>query len=184
MPILHRMVRILILSVCLFAAASASSACADELSTPSSPAYLDLSWADLLPEGEAERIAELMQVQAIQNGFDHFGLERMPQIQTFNTVEALDGRRVRIGGYVLPFDFTGSGTINRFLLVPYVGACIHVPPPPPNQLVYVTADTPVEIGGLWHPVFVEGVMRTARHDNDLGDTAYTLELIEITPYRS
>ena len=106
----------------------------------------------------------------------------MPQIQTFNTVDALDGRRVRMGGYVLPFDFTGSREISRFLLVPYVGACIHVPPPPPNQLVYVTAENPIQIDGLWDPVFVEGIMRTSRHDNDLGDTAYTLELIEISPY--
>ncbi|MCR9130336.1 MAG: DUF3299 domain-containing protein [Alphaproteobacteria bacterium] len=150
----------------------------------SSPAYLDLAWSDLLPEGEAQRISELQQLQALQNGFDHFGTEAMPQIQTFNVVEELDGRRVRLGGYVLPFDFTGSRQITRFLLVPYVGACIHVPPPPPNQLVFVTTEEPVEVSGLWDPVFAEGIMRTARHDNELGDTAYTLELISLTPYES
>ncbi|MFW6413131.1 MAG: DUF3299 domain-containing protein [Oceanicaulis sp.] len=148
------------------------------------PVYLDLAWADLLPEGEAERIAELQQMQAVQTGFDHFGTEAMPQIQTFNVVEELDGRRVRIGGYVLPFDFTGSREINRFLLVPYVGACIHVPPPPPNQLVYVTTEEPIVVDGLWDPVFAEGIMRTTRNDNELGDTAYTLELIELKPYES
>jgi hypothetical protein len=148
---------------------------------PSSPAFLDLSWSDLLPEGEAQRIAELQQMQAVASGMDHFGIESMPQIQTFNTVEALDGQRVRIGGYVLPFDFNG-GEISRFLLVPYVGACIHVPPPPPNQLVYVTTAEPIEIDGLWDPVYAEGIMRTTRQDNDLGDTAYTLELDVIRPY--
>ena len=137
-----------------------------------------------LPEGEAERIAQLQQMQAVQSGMDHFGAERMPQIQTFNTVDALDGQVVRMGGYVLPFDFTGSREISRFLLVPYVGACIHVPPPPPNQLVYVHAEEPIQIQGLWDPVYVKGVMRTDRHDNELGDTAYTLELTEIQPYES
>ena len=151
----------------------------DEASTP---AYLGLSWADLLPDGEAERIAQLSQMQALQVGFNHFGTDRMPQIQTFNVVESLDGQRVRLGGYVLPFEFTRSGEINRFLLVPYIGACIHVPPPPPNQLVYVTADPVVEITGLWDPVFAEGIMRTTRNENNLGDTAYTLELISLTPY--
>ncbi|MEQ8404058.1 MAG: DUF3299 domain-containing protein [Oceanicaulis sp.] len=148
---------------------------------PSSQEFLDLAWSDLLPEGEARRIAELQQMQAVASGIDHFGVERMPQIQTFNTVDALDGERVRIGGYVLPFDFNG-GEISRFLLVPYVGACIHVPPPPPNQLVYVTTSEPIEIDGLWDPVYAEGIMRTKRQDNELGDTAYTLELDTLRPY--
>ena len=148
-----------------------------------SPAYLDLAWSDLLPEGEAERIARLQQMQAVQTGFDHFGTERMPQVGTFNTVEELDGRRVRLPGYVLPFDFSGNREITRFLLVPYVGACIHVPPPPPNQLVYVETGEPVRIEGLWDAVHVEGVLRAERQDNDLGDAAYTLELIALTPYR-
>ena len=168
----------------VLAGAAASPSQAQDAEEMSSPAYLDLAWSDLLPEGEAQRIAELQQLQALQNGFDHFGTEAMPQIQTFNVVEELDGRRVRLGGYVLPFDFTGSREITRFLLVPYVGACIHVPPPPPNQLVFVTTEEPVEVSGLWDPVYAEGVMRTARHDNELGDTAYTLELISLTPYES
>lgn len=162
----------------------ASSALAQDSEEQSTPAFIDLAWADLLPEGEAERINQLMQVQSLQQGMDHFGADRMPQIQTFEVVEELDGERVRIGGYVLPFDFTGSREISRFLLVPYVGACIHVPPPPPNQLVFVTTEEPIQVQGLWDPVYVEGTMRTQRHDNELGDTAYTLELIEMTPYRS
>lgn len=143
---------------------------------------LELSWADLLPDGEAQRIAEL-QMQYYGGGIDHFGAGPMAQIETFNVVEDLDGQKVRIGGYVLPLDFTGSRELNRFLLVPYIGACIHVPPPPPNQLVFVTTDAPVEVRGLWDPVFLDGVMRTQRHDNDLGNTAYTLELTALTPYR-
>lgn len=163
---------------------AATPSLAQDASRMSSPAYQDLAWSDLLPEGEAQRIAELQQLQALQNGFDHFGAEAMPQIQTFNVVDALDGQRVRLGGYVLPFDFTGSRQITRFLLVPYVGACVHVPPPPPNQLVFVTTDTPVEVDGLWDPVFAEGIMRTTGHENDLGDTAYTLELISLSPYQN
>jgi hypothetical protein len=166
----------------VLACAAAAPSQAQNAEEMSSPAYLDLAWSDLLPEGEAQRISELQQLQALQNGFDHFGTEAMPQIQTFNVVEALDGRRVRLGGYVLPFDFNGSNQISRFLLVPYVGACIHVPPPPPNQLVFVTTQEPVEIDGLWDPVYAEGIMRTTRQDNDLGDTAYTLELIELRPF--
>ncbi|MGY6627602.1 MAG: DUF3299 domain-containing protein [Oceanicaulis sp.] len=145
--------------------------------------YRDLIWADLLPPGEAERIARLQQVQAVEFGFNHFGTDQMPQLRTFNVVEELDGERVRIAGFVLPFDFSASGQVSRFLLVPFVGACVHVPPPPPNQLIYVRAENGVAVQGMWDPVFAEGVLRTRRQDSDLADTAYTLELTALRPYR-
>lgn len=142
-----------------------------------------LTWADLLPEGESQRLARLQQMQAVEMGFDHFGTEQFPQIMSFAVVEELDGERVRLGGYILPFDFFSGGRVSRFLLVPYVGACIHVPPPPPNQLVYVETSEPIEVAGLWDPVFAEGIMRIQRQDTDLAAVAYTLELDSITPYR-
>lgn len=157
---------------------------AEDEEAPASRAFEDISWSDLLPEGEADRIAELQQMQAIEQGMDHFGTDSMPQIQTFNVVDELDGETVRIGGYVLPFDYSGGDkTVSRFLLVPYVGACIHVPPPPPNQLIYVETDEPVEVDGLWDPVYVTGTMRTRREDTDLADTAYSIELDSVEPYR-
>jgi hypothetical protein len=140
-------------------------------------------WADLLPEGEGDRLARLQQMQAIELGFDHFGTEQFPQIMSFAAVEELDGQRVRLGGYILPFDYFSGGRVTRFLLVPYVGACIHVPPPPPNQLVYVETSEPVEVAGLWDPVYAEGILRVQRQDTDLAAVAYTLELESITPYR-
>ena len=53
--------------------------------------------------------------------------------------QSLDGKRVHIGGYVVPLDFEAT-TVKEFLLVPFVGACIHVPPPPANQIVYVKVE--------------------------------------------
>jgi uncharacterized protein len=177
-----RMIRALAVLALAFALPLAASGPAR--AGDSSPAYADITWSDLLPEGEAQRIAELQQMQALEFGFDHFGTDQMPQLQTFNVVEELDGEVVRIGGYILPFDYSGSNrTVSRFLLVPYVGACIHVPPPPPNQLIYVEADDPIEVQGLWDPVFITGTMRTRREDTDLAGTAYTMELEAVTPYR-
>ena len=54
--------------------------------------------------------------------------------------------QVKIAGYVLPLDFEDT-TVKEFLLVPYIGACIHVPPPPPNQIIYVTSEEGIEVGG-------------------------------------
>jgi hypothetical protein len=70
---------------------------------------------------------------------------------------ALDGQLVRMPGYLLPLETSGK-RIREFLLVPWVGACIHTPPPPPNQIVHVTLDQPYEHDGLFKPVMVTGRM--------------------------
>jgi hypothetical protein len=72
-------------------------------------------------------------------------------------VRGLDGRNVRIAGYALPLEFTGKG-ITEFLLVPYVGACIHSPPPPPNQMVMVHLKQSFQMKELYAPVWVTGRM--------------------------
>lgn len=75
-------------------------------------------------------------------------------------VPALDEQRVRMPGFVLPLEYSGK-KVSEFLLVPWVGACIHTPPPPPNQIVHVRLDKGAEFEpvGQFQPVWVTGVMR-------------------------
>ncbi|HVY04880.1 MAG TPA: DUF3299 domain-containing protein [Burkholderiales bacterium] len=68
---------------------------------------------------------------------------------------ALDGQAVRIPGYILPLAFSGKD-ITEFLLVPYVGACIHTPPPPPNQIVHVKSGKPIANVTVFSAVWVTG----------------------------
>jgi hypothetical protein len=89
-------------------------------------------------------------------------------------VPELDGQRVRIGGYVVALDFDAT-SIREFLLVPFVGACIHVPPPPPNQIIYVKAAEGFEISGQFDPVYVTGTLKTARQFTGLAATGYSME---------
>ncbi len=102
------------------------------------------------------------------------------QYGTFDVVEELDGKSIRIPGFMVPFDINQMQEVTEFLLVPYFGACIHVPPPPPNQIVYVTTEDAVPFG--WEPVWLEGVLETKRHMNQLGSAAYTLNLTKMEPY--
>lgn len=69
----------------------------------------------------------------------------------------LDGKLVKLAGYLLPLDVSGK-EVTDFLLVPYVGACIHTPPPPPNQIVFALSDTPqpYELEKLYEPVWITG----------------------------
>ena len=74
-------------------------------------------------------------------------------------VPALDGANVRIAGYVLPIEFEGD-KVTEFLLVPFVGACIHVPPPPAKQIVHVRYEEGFTTRGLFAPVWVHGALAT------------------------
>jgi len=103
--------------------------------------------------------------------------------------EDLDGQTIRMPGYLLPLDIT-EGEVVEFLLVPWVGACIHTPPPPPNQIVYVQATTPWEVRSQWEPVFVEGTMVVGDIVRNLFfvdgsadiNIGYTMQDTKVTPF--
>jgi len=157
-------------------------------------APLDLKWAQLMPPIEAVKpkpktfFSGAMPSEQAQQA-DHDGppppssyqegafmsmKRRQPGADLPpRTVAELDGKRVRIGGYVVPLDFEAT-TIKEFLLVPFVGACIHVPPPPANQIVYVKAEEGIEITGQFDPVWVTGTIKTEPAFTGLADTGYSL----------
>ena len=89
--------------------------------------------------------------------------------------------QVKIAGYVLPLDFENT-TVTEFLLVPYVGACIHVPPPPPNQLIYVTSEDGIQVGSMFEPVWATGTLQTTSLSSDLADVGYMMTLDQTEPY--
>ncbi len=96
---------------------------------------------------------------------DEVAKERIAK--TYLANEDLDGKPVRIPGYLLPLEFDGD-KVTEFFLVPYVGACIHTPPPPPNQIVHVKTDEGyVTDGGLYTPVWVNGTMKTEQSKSSL-----------------
>ena len=86
-----------------------------------------------------------------------------------------NGTLVRLPGFLVPLQFDGTGG-TEFLLVPFVGACIHVPPPPPNQLVHATIAKPYEMEGLFEPVYAVGILNTVLAETELADTSYVMEV--------
>ncbi len=105
-------------------------------------------------------------------------------------VEELDGKVVRIPGYLLPLEFSGKN-VTEFLLVPWVGACIHTPPPPPNQIVHVRPEQPVEMTGMFVPVWVTGELDTGAVTKTLTmidgsadiNIGYSLRASQVTAYQ-
>ncbi len=96
-------------------------------------------------------------------------------------VTELDGERVRLPGFIVPLDFEGT-EVSEFLLVPYFGACIHVPPPPSNQIVFVKAERAYSLKQIFDPVWVTGTLSTQAFLNDVGDAGYTMQATEVEPY--
>ena len=95
----------------------------------------------------------------------------------------LDDKEVRIPGYILPLDIIGRD-INTFLLVPYIGACIHVPAPAPNQIVYVETKKPWEGLAWWEPVYVTGKIKIENHNfEELAVVGYELIADDVEYYR-
>ena len=96
---------------------------------------------------------------------------------------ALAGKLVKIPGFTVPLeDWASSAT--EFLLVPYVGACIHTPPPPPNQLVYIEMDEGkrAKLDG-WNPVWVEGVLEIKMANSVYGNVGFTITGQRVYPYK-
>ena len=95
----------------------------------------------------------------------------------------LDGQSVRIPGFVVPLEFDEAQTISQFFLVPYFGACLHMPPPPPNQIILVDAPAGVQMAALYEPFWIEGQISTTVSENDMAKSAYAMQLHRLTPYR-
>ena len=128
-----------------------------------------------------------------QAGVDVDGLlaKRKELIERGRAVNPLlNGQNVRLPGYLLPLEFSGK-QVSEFLLVPWVGACIHTPPPPPNQIVHVKPEKPVEMSGMFAPVWVTGQMTTGAIRKSLSlvdgsadiDVGYSLQATRVEPYK-
>jgi hypothetical protein len=93
-----------------------------------------------------------------------------------------DGKVVKIPGFTVPLeDFADRAT--EFLLVPYVGACVHTPPPPPNQLVYIEMANgeATQLYG-WDPVWLEGTLKIEMAESVYGSVGYVVEGTKLYPY--
>ena len=136
---------------------------------------LTLAWIDLVPEQE-------------RNQFDDRGMPAIdhnnpePQQSLYGAVRPeLNNSQVKIPGFVIPLE-GDADKVTEFLLVPFFGACIHVPPPPPNQIVYVKFEEGAPVHELWDVVYVIGTLKTHAVSHELAQAGYLIEGTAIEPY--
>ena len=149
------------------------------------------------PSQSTNKEANALEASLIEQGIDIEGLlarraeiTEKRRMAAESLVTELNGKQIRMPGYLLPLGFDGT-KVTEFLLVPFVGACIHVPPPPPNQIVYVRFDEGYADPGIFSPVWVEGRMRVGGTDHELYlvdgsadvSVGYDLTAVTVEPYK-
>jgi hypothetical protein len=98
-------------------------------------------------------------------------------------VESLNNRAVKLAGFLVTLEGDGAA-VSEFLLVPYFGACIHVPPPPSNQIVLVRAGRkPYKVKRVFDLVAVTGRLRTERSRHELASASYVIEATHVEAAR-
>lgn len=172
----------------------------DEQSQPESDddsEYTTIEWTALMPQ---EDIDAFMNPPAYITEAEEGSLEDQISGQLKNTLAKIDdpyqralrsqtvvakydGQAVRLAGFVVPLEFDDDYVITEFFLVPFFGACIHVPPPPPNQIIYVKYPKGFTMEALYNPIWVSGVLSASLMENDVAISAYSLAMSKFRHYR-
>jgi hypothetical protein len=147
------------------------------LGLPDAQGFDELEWTHMLPKEDMALLRDAPPVV-------HIGNKQGKQFGTLHTVAALDNQRVRLTGYVVPLETDADGKMREFFFVPFYGACIHVPPPPPNMLIHVRLDKAIDTPQIWDPFWLRGVLHTDVQRNAIAASAYSMSAADLLPYRA
>ncbi|MDR1063613.1 MAG: DUF3299 domain-containing protein [Azoarcus sp.] len=148
--------------------------------------YQEIRWEALAPASwNPASVFEGFNLDDIDDGSPQ-AIQLMQQfLEKWNEAPAnpeMDGKRVKLPGFVAPLDFGEGRKLREFLLVPYFGACIHVPPPPANQIVFVQVGEPVDGIGSMDAVWVYGQIQIERTDTQSGVSGYRMRADRVEVY--
>ncbi|ORL63402.1 hypothetical protein B7H17_15335 [Pseudomonas putida] len=144
-----------------------------------------LDWPALIPEGAPVvpvQQAPLHDLSQLGSALAEAAPAARQQAPDAPVVKALDGQQVKLPGYIVPLEVSEEGRTTEFLLVPYYGACIHVPPPPSNQIVHIVSEMGVRIEDLYQPYWIEGRMQVKATRSELAEAGYQMEAEKIYAY--
>lgn len=138
----------------------------------------EIYWEELMPPVDADIVrqyeaGEISQDEAIDY------IDKLGKIP----VASLDQLRVKIPGFLVPLNLGKDQSATELLLVPTLGACIHVPPPPPNQTIFIRYDQGIQVTEAGYtPYWLEGVIRVEKHTSEYTDVVYTMAVDSIKEF--
>ncbi len=154
-------------------------------------AFKTIEWTDLMPQDDLDALLNppsyITDVEdgsiedqissQLQNAIAAAGDDRYQQaLVSTRIVPEMHDQPVRVPGFIVPLEFNDEQSVTQFFLVPYFGACIHVPPPPPNQIIFVRYAKGVKLDSLYDPFWISGIIKTAMIENETATAAYTLQM--------
>ena len=143
----------------------------------------ELTWSEMIPADAPPEAPDMTPLHDLsQMGSMEAAPAAKQDLPNAPVVPALDGQLIRLPGYIVPLEVSEDGRTTDFLLVPYFGACIHVPPPPSNQIVHVKSEVGVKLDELYQPYWIEGAMQVKPSSSELADAGYQMDADKIYVY--
>ncbi len=183
--------------VTLVVLTSTTQALATE-NTPTQAEYPLIEWTDLMPADDLEALlnppdylndivdgsSEDKIGAAVEQAITSASDARYQQALSSTRIRPeFNQKKVKIPGFIVPLEFDEQLVVTEFFLVPFFGACLHVPPPPPNQMIHVKYSEGLALANLYDPFFLEGTVETKTFaTNEMGTSAYSMQITNIYPY--
>ncbi len=164
----------------------------NNMSTPATrDSFTTVEWTDLMPKEDLDALlnppeyitdiedgsSEDEILNQLQNSGNVARDDRYQQaLNSTQIVPEMNNKAIRIPGFVVPVEFDDDQTITQFFLVPFFGACLHLPPPPPNQIIFVNYPKGLKLEVLYDPFWVEGRLTSTLIKNEMATAAYSMDM--------
>ena len=186
--------RIALLSLVLMVSACNQT---DDTAAGSNKEFSTIEWTDLIPKDDLEALRNRpdflnsivdgsaedqidSQIQSKLDGTPETAYQKA--LVSSNVVPNFDSKNIRLPGFIVPLEFDENFVVTEFFLVPYFGACLHSPPPPPNQIVYVKHSDGIQLESVEQPYWISGLLTTVGEINDTAHAAYSMTASGIALY--
>ncbi|MCB5227105.1 DUF3299 domain-containing protein [Alishewanella sp. 16-MA] len=151
-----------------------------------------IEWTDLMPEDDLQALMAMPEVahdysqpspfEENYNGEDPAAQAWQQILQSAKVKPEFNNVKIKIPGFIVPLEFDADQNVTSFFLVPYFGACIHVPPPPPNQIIYVSGASNLRADMIYSPFWIIGTITTESMSHDLANAAYSMKADKVEEY--
>lgn len=192
-PVSHFFAAFVLLQISFLAAAASVNSSEVAKDAP----YRLIEWIDLMPASDLEALLNPPEILSmIEDGSQMDSMDNeetkkllkseeekyFAALTSTKVVQEFDGKKIRLPGFIVPLDFTDDQLITSFFFVPYFGACLHMPPPPPNQILYARFKQGLQIETLDTAFWIEGTLNIEKNENSLGMSAYAMNVDQAFVY--
>ncbi|WP_102796735.1 DUF3299 domain-containing protein [Bowmanella denitrificans] len=162
--------------------------------------YRTIEWDALLPEQDlkafneappinhgdetyAVPLADQSEADSIQQQIDEIKRQRVKEALASTRIRAeFNQQKVRLAGFVVPLEYHADQSVQSAFLVPYFGACIHIPPPPPNQIIFLRFPAGYQVDDIYQAYWISGQLSTELMENDVATAAYQMQVAQLRPW--